>query len=90
MIERHRVFIQDFDAPVLCTQAAKIIDLYVFLNKIETECLLKAGIIGDGSLVKEILVKPGDSLVKFRLKEDEMVPFLRTGALSFKATLQSL
>ncbi len=90
MIERHRVIIQDFDTPVLCTQATKIIDLHVFLNEIETECLLQVRITGDDRLVKEILVKPGDILVMFRLKEDEIAPFLRTGPLSFKAFLRSL
>ena len=90
MIERHRVFIQDFDTPVLCAQAAKIIDLYVFLNEIETKCFLQVSINEDDSLVKEILIRPGHSLVKFRLGEDIVAPFLRTGALSFKAILQSL
>ena len=90
MVERHRVFIQDFDTPVLCTQAAKNIDIHVFLNEIETKSLLQVSVTGDDILVKEILVKPGDSLVRFRLKEDELAPFLRTGALSFKAILQSL
>ena len=90
MIERHRVFIQDFDTPVLCAQAAKNIDLYVFLNEIETKCLLQVSVNEDDSLVKEILVKPGDHLVRFRLKEFELPAFSRTGALTFKVTLQSL
>ena len=90
MIERHKVFIQDFDTPVLCAQAAKIIDLHVFLNEIETKHLLQVSINGDDSLVKEILVRPGDNLVKFRLREDELPAFNRTGALTFVATLQSL
>ena len=90
MIERQRVFIRDFDTPVLCAQAAKIIDLYVFLNEIETKCLLQVSVNEDDSLVKEILVRPGHNLVKFRLGEDIIAPFLRTGELSFKAILRSL
>ena len=90
MIERHRVFIQDFDTPVLCAQAAKNIDLYVFLNEIETKCLLQVSVNEDDSMVKEILVRPGDNLVRFRLKEIELPAFDRTGTLSFIATLQSL
>ena len=61
-----------------------------FLNEIETKCLLQVSVNEDDSLVKEILVRPGHNLVKFRLGEDIIAPFLRTGELSFKAILRSL